>query len=115
MQYFKKYDFVNFYVNDKLDRITYVSDVESSDGKYRICVDDGWYDVTHTGCIRVEKSIQCELKSRIDIHTVNHMITRCTKDDIDKALNDERIDIEYYQECIKLRRKHGIIPTNYND
>ena len=111
MPYFKKYDFVNFYVDDELDRITYVSDVDSSGGVYRICVDGGWYDATDTKCIRVEKSIQCELRTRAIYHT----ITRCTRDDIDKALKDERIDIEYYQECIKLRQKHGIIPTNYND
>lgn len=112
MEYFKKYDFVNFYVNDKLDRITYVSDVDESG---RICVDGGWYDATHRKCIRVEKSIHCELKSRMDTHIVYHMITRCTKDDIDKALKDGKVDIEYYQECIKLRQKHGIIPTNYNN
>lgn len=115
MQYFKKYDFVNFYVDGKMDRITYVYDVELSDGKYHICVDGGWYDSTDTKCIQVEKSIQCELKSRIDIHTVNHMITRCTKDDIDKAFKDGRIGIEKYQKCVKLRQEHGIIPTNYND
>ena len=115
MQYFKKYDFVKFFVNGKLDRITYVSDVESSDGKYRICVDGGWYDATYTKCIQVERSIQFEYGLRVTSHLVNHMITRCTKDDIDKALENTRIDIERYKECIKLRREHKILPTNYND
>lgn len=115
MQYFKKYDFVNFYVNDKLDRITYVSDVESSDGKYRICVDGCWYDATYTKCIQDQQRDWIEFSTYTSRRSNNYMITRCTKDDIDKALENERISIERYQECIKLRREHKIMPINYND
>ena len=112
MHNFKKYDFVNFYVDDKLDRITYVSDVDESGC---ICVDGGWYDATYTKCIQVKRYIQVEHGSRIISRTVNHMITRCTRDDIDKALEDKRINIERYRECIKLRRENEIMPNNYND
>jgi hypothetical protein len=112
MHNFKKYDFVNFYVDDKLDRITYVSDVDESG---RICVNGCWYDATYTKCIQVERFMQFEHGTWMISRTVNHMITRCTRDDIDKALENKRIDIERYQECIKLRREHEIMPTNYND
>lgn len=112
MQYFKKYDFVNFYVDDRFDRVTYISDVDESG---RIRVDDGWYDATNTKCIRVERTIHCECNLRMTVHTVNHMITRCTKNDIDKAFKDGRVDIEKYQKCVKLRQEHGIMPIGYND